>query len=564
MGIVTTLVVGIVIGLGCGSRSGDGGPRVLDVRLGAEERVALPIPVGGFMRSSPSLVSLLGALREARESRSIRGVLLRVGGMTFSRAEVQEIAAEVEALRRAGKKTIAFADAYSTDEYVLAAACDRIVGAPGGTVELVGLRAEVYFYKELFDKLGVEADLIRIGEYKSAVEPFTRTSLSPEAKRMFEGLLDNLYSQWVDVLAKGRRRRVEEVRAWFDGGPFTAEEARRAGLLDELLYPDELEAYLERFLEEEVNLVPALESSSRRSYEGLGGLFRLWRELSSRGRRVRSRRDKLALVRVEGMIVPGKVSSPWGEGYASSGAVTKALEEAASDSTVKAIVLRVDSPGGSALASDLIWRAVRQASAKKPVVVSMGSVAASGGYYVASAGDYLLAEPATLTGSIGVFGGKLSLRGFYSRIGVRKEVISRGRNASLDDESRKYSESERARMTVLVDSTYRRFVRLVAEGRKMSPEAVEAVAKGQVWTGAQAVRNGLVDELGGFRRAFEVAKEKAGYSKETPFELLEVPEPPSFLDLFAGDAGSFHLSEVLEPMTRERVFALWPYRLVFR
>lgn len=561
MRIVATFGVGILVCFGCGSCAGDVSPTVLDVRLGAEEAVALPIPVGGFVRSSPSLVQLLGALKEARESRSVRGVLLRVGGMSFSRAEAQEIAAEVEALRRAGKKTLAFADAYTTDEYALAAACDRILCSPGGTVELVGLAAEVYFYKDLFDRLGVEADLIRVGEYKSAVEPFTRTSLSPEARRMLEGLLDGLYSQLVDVIAKGRRRRVEEVRTWLDGGPFTAEEALQAGLLDDLLYPDELEAYLGRFLEEKVDLVPAWE---RRRYEGMSGLLRLWVELSSRGGRVRSRRDKLALVRVEGMIVPGKMSSPWGEGYASSGAVTEALEEVALDPTVKAIVLRVDSPGGSALASDLMWRAVRRASSRKPVVVSMGSVAASGGYYVASAGDYLLAEPATLTGSIGVFGGKFSLKGLYARIGVHKEVIARGRNASFDDESNPYSESERIRLTALVNSTYRRFVRLVAEGRKMSPEAVEAVAKGQVWTGIQAVQKGLVDELGGLRRAFEVAKEKAGYSKEIPLELLELPEPPSLLDLLAREGGSFHLSEALEPMVRERVFALWPYRLVAR
>jgi len=551
--------------LSCGGR--DITPKVLDVRLGAEETVALPIPFAGLSTRSPSFVRLLGTLKRAREDASVRGVLLRVGGMPFPRAVAQEIAAEVAELRKAGKKTIAYADTYTTGEYALAAACDAVLCSPAGSVDLLGLTAEVYFYKDLFDKLGVEADIVRVGEYKSAVEPYTRNTLSPEAKAMLERILDRLYEQMIATIATGRRRSPAQVRAWIDSGPFAARDALREGIVDHLLYADELDAYLDRALESDVHLAPASERPSPSRYEGVSGFLRFWAELSARGRRPRSHRDKIALVRVEGLIVPGKVSDPFGGGYASSGTVVAALEDAASDPTVKAIVLRVDSPGGSALAADLIWRAARQASTKKPVVVSMGELAASGGYYVAVGGDYVLAEPATLTGSIGVFGGKFALGGLYAKIGVHKETIRRGKNATFDDESNAYSESERQRAAALVKSVYDRFVQLVAEGRKMTPQAVEAVAQGKVWTGEEAKQHGLVDELGGLRRAFEIAKEKAGYSKDTPFDLLELPEPPSLLDLLAPDAASGAWSPpqmVTEMLSREQVFALFPYGVVVK
>jgi protease-4 len=572
--LLTVSLVALTTFLACGRReTRDLTPKVLDVRLGAERSVALPVPFAGFATPSPSLVRLLGTLKRAREDKSVRGVLLRVGGMPFPRAVAQEMAAEIAELRKAGKKTVAVADAYTTDEYALAAACDRVLCSPGGSVDLLGLTAEVYFYKDLFDKLGIEADIVRVGEYKSAVEPYTRNALSPEAKAMLERVLDVLYEQLIATIASGRRRAPEQVRAWIDGGPFAASDALKAGLLDRLLYADELDAYLDELVGEDVRLVDASERPSRSRYEGFPGFLRLWAELSAKGRRPRSHRDKIALIHVDGMIVSGHVSDPFGGGYASSGAVVEALNDAATDATVKAIVLRVESPGGSALAADLIWRSVRQATRKKPVVVSMGGLAASGGYYVAAAGDYILAEPATLTGSIGVFGGKFSFGGLYSKIGVRKEVLRRGRNAAFDDEREGYSDSERARATALVNDTYSRFVRLVADGRKMKPEAVEAVARGQVWTGAQAARNGLVDELGGLRRAFEVAKERAGYPKEALFDLLELPEPASFLDLIVSDDDSgasvgerlrVGLYEAFEPLGRERVFALSPFRVVVK
>jgi protease-4 len=277
---------------------------------------------------------------------------------------------------------------------------------------------------------------------------------------------------------------------------------------------------------------------------------------------------------VDGIIATGSGGGFASAGIASSGAASRAVRRAADDATVKAIVLRVNSPGGSALASDIIWRAVVEAAEVKPVVASMGSVAASGGYYVAMGADHILAEPGSVTGSVGVFGGKFDLGGLYAKIGVRREVITRGRNATIYGDVGGFTDTERERVGAIIDEIYRDFVSKAATSRDMSYEDMEALARGQVWTGGEAESHGLIDELGGLRQAFAAAKVHAGYSEDRQFELLELPREPSLWDMLDTDGWSWasrlpgaaylaHL-DAWRALADERAIALIPFDVSFQ
>jgi len=411
---------------------------------------------------------------------------------------------------------------------------------------------------------------VRAGAYKSAVEPYTRTGMSDQHREMLGRLLDDLYTQMTDAISRGRGFTVEQVADIVDRGPYAAHEALDAGLVDALAYVDELDAYLDELLGEDVDLV---RRRAPRDTSGMGAFVRMIRDAAASDAVKQSPNDKIALVHLDGIITAGAPTGLGSGGIVTASAVGAAIREAADDDTVKAIVLRINSPGGSALASDLIWRAVVQAAEVKPVVASMGSVAASGGYYVAMAADRVLADPGTVTGSVGVFGGKFDFEGLYGKIGVRREVLARGRNATIYANTGGFSDSERERVRSLIDETYRDFVQKAADGRDMEFAEMEALARGQVWTGAEAVENGMVDQLGGLRAAFEVAKVQAGYPADRQFELLELPSVPNFWDMFEDDewslarwaAGGALLDGVAawRSLARERTFALMPFELSF-
>jgi protease-4 len=323
-----------------------------------------------------------------------------------------------------------------------------------------------------------------------------------------EALLDSLYGQYVDAIAKGRRRTPEQVRAIVDAGPYDGPSALKAGLVDELIYQDQLDTRLKG----------ASRLTPGRYVKGARGLGF-------------DGRPKIGLVYVVGDIIPGRSqNSPLGGGFAGSDTVAEALKDAREDDSLRAILLRVDSPGGSGTASEVIWREVALARQKKPVVVSMGDVAASGGYYVAMGSDAIVAEPGTITGSIGVFGGKFSVRGLYDKIGISKEILIRGQHADVFSAYRPWDDEERARIRELMESFYKDFVTKVAQGRHKSYEDVDAIAQGRVWTGAEAQHRGLVDRLGGFDVALELAKDKAGIGKGQEVRLVVFPERKSLLE----------------------------------
>jgi len=438
---------------------------------------------------------------------------------------------------------------------------------------------DVLFYAGLLRTIGVEVDYVREGSYKSAVEPYTRTEMSPELERTMKRLLDDLYDQMVVRIAAGRDMTPSHVRDLIDGGPYSAREAAENGLVDALVYEDELEAWLDEALGADVVFERATEPRDAGKYAGVRRIFELWQRSFRTRARSGSPREKIALIRVDGMIVTGGSEDPYRQGdFITAGAITYALATAAEDETVKAIVLRVDSPGGSALASDVIWRAVIQARLEKPVIASMGGVAASGGYYVAMAADHILADEGTLTGSIGVFGAKFNLGGLYDKVGIRKQILTRGRNAALYDEAHGFTPSERERVSGLIRQIYEDFVSKAADARDMTVDELDAVAQGQVWTGREALAHGLIDGVGGLKRAFAVAKVRAGYPPDMTFELLELPEVPSLLDLILRDGFSSLLSAnsglaltterewfmPLVALSRERAFAMLPYAFTVR
>ncbi len=453
-------------------------------------------------RPTPDLLTVLAALRSAREDPQVSVVVLDVHGLATGWGTIQTVRRAVGALRDAGKQVWAYLTQPGTRDYYLASAASRVFLAPAAVFDVTGLASEVTFLKGALDKLGVEAQLARAGRFKSAAEPFTRTEMSPEHRAMADALLDDLYDQLVGDVAKARRVTPDSVRAAFDDGPLLAAEARRRGLVDALAYPDEVRIALSERLHEPH--VIDLAAYHRR-------------------RALATRRAALDAPIVGVMTVSGAIG---GDGMPSIGgrgtkwrAFRREMQRLASDERVAAILVRVDSPGGSGLASDLMWREVVEARRKKPVVVSMGDVAASGGYYLAAGADHVTAEPGTLTGSIGVLAGKPVLRGLYDRIGVTKEVLVRG-NAGRHSDYVPLDDVNLGRLRGEAEAFYADFVKKVATCRGLEPLAVERVAEGRVWTGRQALEHRLVDALGGIEQALDDVKRRLGMSPLARVALL--------------------------------------------
>jgi protease-4 len=462
-----------------------------------------------FERQPPSLRTLVESLERAADDPRVSAVVLRVSILPDSGwATVQELRDAVGRFRRSGKPAYAHLEFCGNKEYYLASGCDKVYAIPSAILEVTGLRSEVSFFKGTLDKIGVQAQFEGVGKYKNAPNQFTERGFTAPHREQMDALLDSLYGQFVAALAQGRKRTPEEIEAIIDAGPYDGPSALRAGLVDELLYQDQVDSRLKGAS----RLTPGRYAKASRGF-GIDG------------------RPKIALVYVVGDIIPGRSqTSPLGGGFAGSDTVAEALKEAREDDGVRAIVLRVDSPGGSGTASEVIWREVALARQKKPVVVSMGDVAASGGYYVAMGSDGIVAEPGTITGSIGVFGGKFSLQGLYDKVGISKEVLTRGRHANLFSSYRPWSDEERARIREMMVSFYKDFVTKAAEGRHKTYEDVDSLAQGRVWTGAEAQRNGLVDRLGGFAVALDLAKEKAKIDKGEEVRLLILPEHKSIFE----------------------------------
>lgn len=531
-----------------------------------------------FGELGQSLSDFIQRLDQAAKDKSVRAVVLRIEGAGLGRGKVHEIREAIARFRKTGKPIYARLTSADAREYLVAAACDEVTIAPAGMLAVVGVRAEVTFYKGLLDKLGIKADMLQMGKYKGAGEPYTRTGMSPELRENIEGIVDDTYEDLVAVIAKDRGIDKAQVKKIIDDGLLTAAAARKAKLVDSVVYADQFEEDLKKKLKvDELKLVADYKKKKvDTDFSGLTGLMKMMNMMfggSPTAQRA-SKSKKIAVVYAVGMIVPGKsATSLFGGKTLGSTTLIEALRKADKDKTVRAIVLRIDSPGGSALASDLIWREITRI--KKPVIASMGDVAGSGGYYIAMGADKILAEPGTVTGSIGVIGGKLATAGLFEKVGITTDVVSRGKISGILSSDRPFTPEERSAMMRLMQDIYVQFVDKAAQGRKMPREKLEGLAGGRIYSGRMAVTNGLVDRTGTLRDALAEAKRAAGIRADEKIELLILPKPGSIFEQLFGDLSAStsmassaaglveHVghTDLLRRLFREPALTLMPYRL---
>jgi protease-4 len=476
-----------------------------------------------FESHPPSLRTLVEAIDRAAGDPQLKGLVLRVGSIDVGWARLTELRDALVRFRRSGKPSWAHLEVAGNAEYYLASGCAKIAASPTALLDVTGLAAEVTFYRGTLDKLGVEAQFEGVGKYKNAPNQFTEKGFTAPHREQMEALVGSLFETYVRGVAEARGLTPDAVRAAVDAGPYDGPRAKAKGLVDEVLYRDEVESRL-----------------------GISGRIGAGRYLKgARGFGFDSR-ARIALVYAVGTILSGESqTSPFGGGFVGSDTVIRGLRQAVEDATVRAIVLRVDSPGGSGTASDAVWREIGLARRAKPVVVSMGDYAASGGYYISMNADVIVAEPSTITGSIGVFSGKFSLRGLYEKLGLSEDVVQRGRFARLFSSSQPWDEAERSRVREMNRSFYDTFVTKAAQGRKRSRAEIETVAQGRVWTGADALGAGLVDRLGGLDAAVAVARQKARLKGDV--SLVVFPARKGFFEMLMERQDEDVVARVLGP-----------------
>ena len=538
--IMVASVVALVLLMQSDLPSLDGKPRWLKARIagrmveapGNEALLVDPLDL------PPLTTELTAALRSAAEDDDIKGVYLELGPVAGGWASVQEIRDALLVVRDAGKPCVVWADVLTTKEYVLASPC-TIHMAPAGLIFVEGLASTRMYYAETFERYGVSANFAHVGDFKSAVEPYERTGPSEAAQAANDTLLDSIYGQMLDTIATGREVDLTVAEGWLDDPPMTPAAALEAGMVDHLSYADEARAALltidatdatEGTTEDgttEDGTTAADDSTDddppeapdfRSMSEYVRDLRMGWRNGS----------DKVAVIYAEGTIVSGKSDQDmFGSRYIGDRTVVAQLKKAREDDSIKAVVLRVSSPGGSGTASDSMWREIVRTKDKKPLIVSMGDYAASGGYYMSMAGDRVFASPGTVTGSIGVFGGKLNFAGVYESFGVHLHADQRGKYAMLLSSTKDFDEDERKKFQSFLSGFYDVFTTKAADGRGMALEDLEAVAQGRVWTGTQALEHGLIDELGGLDAAIAYA---ATAAELDTYGIQRFPERRSFVD----------------------------------
>jgi len=465
-----------------------------------------------------SLTSLVLQFKKAKVDRRITAILLDIDGSGAGWAKSEEIRDAIADFRSSGKPVFAYMEIGMNKEYYIASACDRIYLAPPGELFINGLAADVMFFRGSLDKLGIYPDIYQIGKYKSAGDMFTQKSMTEAHRQYVNELLDDLFNRYVEATAKARGKSAADMRALIDNAPYNARAAKEAGLIDGASYRDEVHQELKKRLgykeSDELHLVK-------------GSDYRMI-EAQSLGL---NKGERIAVIYATGDIGSGKSeNSPGGSQSIGSDTLSKAVRDAANDKGIKAIVMRVDSPGGSGLASDIIWHAVDEARQKKPVVISMSDVAASGGYYISASANKIVAEPSTITGSIGVVAGKPVVKGLYDWLGITNEYVMRGKISGMFRETEKFNDDERAKFEGWIKTTYYEdFVPKVAKGRNRSDEYVDSVGQGRVWTGAQGKNNGLVDEYGGLDRAIEIAKDLAKIPADKGVQRVIFPYPQTFI-----------------------------------
>ena len=454
-------------------------------------------------------------IRKAKNDSRIKGILLRPGSIDSPFwAKVQELREAVDDFKTSGKYVHAWLEYAGDREYYLASVADKVYLLPSASLDLTGVATYEVFLRGTFDWIGTYPDFLHVGDYKTAVNTYLEKTLTPAHKEMSESLNRSQYDQLVSAIADARGKSDADVRALIDQGPFQPVEALRVGLIDEVAYEDELD-----------DLVPQLKNAEYIEAEDYASVT--WERTGV------SRRSKIAVIHATGVINSGTSGfDPVNGAVVGSDSLVEYIRDARADDSIKAIVLRVDSPGGSSTASDVIWRELSISRENhRPVIVSMSDLAASGGYYIALGGDAIVAQPGTLTGSIGVYTGKFVISGTLDKLGANIESTSNGRHAEIYSPDRRFSAEERKKIEESMQVVYDQFIERTAAARHMTPEKVDEIAQGRVWTGAQAKQIGLVDELGGLYKAIDLAKQRARIPLEEEVELVSYPPHRTFFEV---------------------------------
>ena len=490
-----------------------------------------------------SFTSLLTQLRKAKVDSRIGAVLLDIDFPAIGWGKADELRDAIKDFRTSGKPIYAYMEIGTNREYYVATSAEKIFLPPSGDLYINGFAAQAMFYRGSLDKLGIEPQFLKIGKYKNAPDQYTEKQMSDGQREVINAVLDEYFGRLVSTIAETRKKSPEDVKAIIDNAPYNAINAKQQGLIDETFYKEQV-------YDELKNRLGYKADDKLRTISGTD-----YREVPADSLGL-NKGERVAVIYASGAITGGSSNrSPFGGENVGSDTMIKAINDAAEDKSIKAIVLRVDSPGGSALASDLMWYAIENAKLKKPVVVSMSDVAASGGYYIACNANKIVAEPSTVTGSIGVFMGKPIMKGFYDWIGVSNEYVMRGKNAGIFRETVKWEGDELKKMQESVNNIYfTNFVPKVAKGRNKTEEEANTLGQGRVWTGTQAKERGLVDEFGGLERAIEIAKELANLPADKEVSRVNFPEPKPFFETIFGGASV----ETQEQKTQEALIKTLP------
>ena len=478
-----------------------------------------------------SLTDILKAIKEAKNSDNIKGIYIEAGNLSAGSSSIDAIRRAITDFKESGKFVVAYGDQYTQGSYYLASVADKVYINPQGALLLTGMSSQTMFYKGLLNKLGVEMLIFKVGTYKGAVEPFMLDKLSDANREQISSYMNGIWDNITADIAKSRKITVEDVNHYADQGFAIAlpEKALECGLVDELKYKPEAEEYVKELAgqtDKKLKTVGVDKVRNIKSKEGKS-------------------KNKIAVLYAEGEITEA-VTSPYSMDKSITEKVAKELIKLKEDESIKAVVLRVNSPGGSAFTSEQIWKQVLELKKVKPIVVSMGDVAASGGYYISCAANKIVAEPNTLTGSIGIFGMFPNMTGLFNKVALTTDVVKTNTYADLGDVSRPMREDEKALIQSRIESGYDTFITRCADGRGMTKAAIDSIGQGRVWTGEQAIEKGLVDELGGIEKAIAVAAKLADLKD---YKLVEVSGSKDFLkDLFEKQLDEVKLNVVKQLM----------------
>jgi protease-4 len=491
--------------------------------------------------SGVTLKDLVARMKKAADDESVKAVVVLVEGGSIGLAQTEEVRQAMKRLRKAGKDVYAHSDSLSMRDYTLLCGATRLSVVPTADLWLTGLAGEGVYLRGLLDLLGVKPDYLTCGAYKSAAETFMRRGPSPEAEKMENWLFDSIYDTSAQLIADGRGMKPEKVRELIDNGPYQANAAKQAGLVDAVEHRQDFEAMLKTKYGKDIvfDKKYGKKQQPKIDFSSPFAAFKILGEMMGQTKKKETGKDAVAIVYVDGPIVIGSGSASLFSGStARAVAIRKALAEAARDDSIKAVVLRVDSPGGSAVASEIILDATRRVKAKKPFVVSMGNVAGSGGYYVACGADTIFADEATITGSIGVVSGKFATNAMWEKIGVTFKPYQRGKNAGMLSSDKTFTPEERKRMQAWMDEIYEVFKgHVVAIRGKRLQKPIDELAGGRVYTGKQALELGLVDKLGTLRDAIDHVAAKAQLKD---YDIRVVPEPKNALERLLEEASGEH------------------------